>query len=54
MSFAERASVAIPLNASVVTRHHEQQGPAALPIGSQHGFMDSTRSTDGNSGTSRS
>lgn len=34
-------------NAGVSTGSHQQHGPAALPIGSQHWFIDSTRSTDG-------
>jgi hypothetical protein len=51
-SFAERVC-GYPINASVRTRGYEQHGPAALPIGPQHWFMDSTRSTDGQSSTSR-
>ncbi|EIG63656.1 hypothetical protein Bra1253DRAFT_00162 [Bradyrhizobium sp. WSM1253] len=51
-SFAERVC-GYTINASVRTRGHEQHGPAALPIGPQHWFMDSTRSTDRHAGTSR-
>src|SRR4051794_39903275 len=51
-SFAERVC-GYPINASVRRRGYEQHGPAALPIGPQHWFMDSTRSTDGHSSTSR-